>query len=979
MSHLSFDPTPDCLLVQMGDASPIPVTEWTSRAGGSLGTGVLMRLRDDGDAVEHPDGKALLVSWDSVARLTSNELRCVGLPDAAPYTFEVTTNGAILDDDFRVHYGFIEKGRRVLGIQRIGAWLNATNRDYVLLEPLHAIAVAIDEFNQAGERDLESRMLRWAQIAEMLPEEAVVADDELRSLRIAVASSFRLSPFANDDGELDFDPVVGRQETRVTDAGEAEQEFVSGLPDARQADFARRFRGLSRVKHRYAVGGGAFVVLTPDVETALVAVRRAQAGTAAERRDFVQNVSGYLRSALETAHRQSSDNGSTDDSVEIDLDRVFSDEGLSDRVKGIGLWEEKPLPWIQRAAEPWLPPEAVGLRIGDQVVQLSEKELADLHKRIKTAIERGTAAVQVRDGVKIPANADAIKAIEKLQRGFNTVEPVKSVEPDSGKAADEHRDGTEGDDQVLLVIDNLETIEFRRERRQRRSGIDDATPALRTRLLPHQEKALTWLRHHWDAGSWGALLADDMGLGKTLAALAFLSSLQTHAREQGLTPRPMLVVAPTGLLRNWQDEHSKHMSGVGLGIALEAHGSTLRSLKRPTPFRRGGELTLGQPLLDIEAINSAGWVLTTYETLRDYQHSFGRVRWRAAVFDEAQKIKNPGIRVTEAALAMDIDFALLMTGTPVENRPADIWSILDRAEPGSFGTLKDFSSRYEQDTGEASTLMELHRALTEPTAPTAPALMLRRLKEDHIPHLPEKHLHRRVIDMPRRQADEYAKVVHGSRREHSVLQALHRLRSISLHPLAPGEAGLDQYIRESARLSETFAILEEIAERGEKVLLFVESREMQNFLIVALRRRFPLSDDVLVINGAVSGSTRKARVDVFQRRRGFDVMILSPRAGGVGLTLTAANHVIHLSRWWNPAVEDQCTDRVFRIGQRQTVHVYLPLARHPRFGEYSFDLKLDSLMDRKREMNRQVLAPAAATGGDVQELYRSTMTAVSGE
>ena len=979
LTDLSFEPTPEGLFVQMGGDLPIPVAEWTSQAGGSLATGVLMRLRDDGDAVEHTDARSLMVAWSCVALLTSNELRCIGLPDAAPFAFEVVTNGSIHDDDFRIHYGFLGMGRRVLGVQRQGAWLRVGRQDYVLLEPLYSITDAIDQFNQADDRTLESRMLRWGQIAEMLPDDTVVADENLRSLRIVVASSFRLNPFANEDGEPDFDPIVGRRETQVTETGEDEQVFVSALPDARQADFARRFRGLSRVKHRYAVGGRAFVVLTPDVETALVAVRRAQTGTAVERRDFLQNVSGYLRGALETARSQSRDDESAGVGSEIDLDLVFSDEGLSERVKGIGLWEEKLLPWIQRAAEPWLPPEALGLRIGDRFVQLSEKELPALEERIKDTIERGNPTVEVRDGVVVPADSATLAAVEELRRRVeSTQRPGADQEPgeENGEAELDERDA---DDQVLLVIDNLETVEFSRERRRRRPGITDATPAVRTRLLPHQEEALGWLHRHWDGGSWGALLADDMGLGKTLAALAFLSGVQTHVRERGLTPRPMLVVAPTGLLRNWQDEHDKHMAGAGLGVVLEAHGRGLKYLKKPTAVRRGTELALGQPSLDIQTLRAAGWVLTTYETLRDYQHSFGRVRWRAAVFDEAQKIKNPGIRLTEAALAMDIDFALLMTGTPVENRPADIWSILDRAEPGSFGNLKDFSARYESETGTASTLVDLHRALTQPSASATPALMLRRLKEDHIATLPEKRLHRRVVEMPPLQAAEYSEAVLGGQRDRRVLQALHRLRSISLHPLAPGEVGLDQYIRESARLSETFTILEEVAELGDKALLFVESREMQNFLIVALRRRFQLPEDVLVINGAVSGRTRKARVDVFQERKGFDVMILSPRAGGVGLTLTAANHVIHLSRWWNPAVEDQCTDRVFRIGQRRAVHVYVPLARHPRFGDYSFDLKLDSLMERKREMNRRVLAPAAATGGDVQDLYRSTMTEASEE
>ncbi|MYA63553.1 MAG: DEAD/DEAH box helicase [Gemmatimonadetes bacterium] len=979
LTDLFFEPTPDGLFVQKGGDTPIPVSEWTSQGGASLATGVLMRLRDDGDALEHTDGMSLMVAWCSVALLTSNELRCIGLPDAAPFTFEVITNGSIHDDDFRIHYGFLGKGRRVLGVRRQGAWLRVGGQDYVLLEPLFSIADAIDQFNQADYRDLESRMLRWGQIAEMLPDETVVADENLRSLRIVVASSFQLNPFANEDGEPDFDPVVGRRETQVTETGEDEQMFVSALPDARQTDFARRFRRLSLVKHRYAVGGGAFVVLTPDVETALVAVRRAQAGTAAERRDFLQNVSGYLRGALETARAQSGDEGSAGDGAEIDLDLVFSDEGLSERVKGIGLWEEKLLPWIQRAAEPWLPPEALGLRIGDRFVQLSEKDLPALEERIKVTIERGDPTVAVGDGVVVPADSATLAAVGELRRRVESTRRPGGEQRSGEEDGEVELDERDTDDQVLLVIDNLETVGFSRERRRRKPGITAAIPAVSTRLLPHQEEALGWLHRHWDAGSWGALLADDMGLGKTLAALAFLSSVQTHVLEQGMTPRPMLVVAPTGLLRNWQDEHAKHMAGAGLGVVLEAHGRALRSLRQPISVRRGTELALGQPLLDIQVLAAAGWVLTTYETLRDYQHSFGRVRWRAAVFDEAQKIKNPGIRLTEAALAMDIDFALLMTGTPVENRPADIWSILDRAEPGSFGNLKDFSARYESDTGTASTLVDLQRALTQPSAPETPALMLRRLKEDHIATLPEKRLHRRVVEMPPLQAAKYSEAVLDRQRDGRVLQALHRLRSISLHPLPPGDAGLGQYIRESARLAETFAILGEVARRGDKALLFVESREMQNFLIVALRRRFQLPDDVLVINGAVSGRTRKARVDVFQERRGFDVMILSPRAGGVGLTVTAANHVIHLSRWWNPAVEDQCTDRVFRIGQQRTVHVYVPLARHPRFGDYSFDLKLDSLMERKRAMNRRVLAPAAATGGDVQELYRSTMTEASEE
>ena len=958
-SELSFEKTPDGLVVRVGGPAPVPVSEWTSRAGGSPGVGTLIRLRDEGDAVEL-DRHSLRVPWSSVARLTPDELRYTGLPDAAPFALEVTANGAIHDPAFELRCGFVRDGRRILGVQRQGAWLCAGGVDFVLPDPLYSIVEAVDRFRSHEDSSLESRMLRWGQIAEMLPAEVVVEDDNLRSLNIVVASSFELDPFLNEKEEPDFHPVVGRRETRETETGDKEQVFDRVLPAARQWEFAKRFRGLRRVKHRYAAGGGTFVVLTPEVERALGTVRRAQAGTADERREFLKNVSGYLR-------------GAVSDDESIDLDAIFSDDGLSERVRGVGIWVEKVLPWIVRAADPWLPPEKLGFRIGERWVSLSRRELPDLVERIKEAGSRGERTFRLDDGTEIPTDSPTIKAAEELVRGAQLIQPPDGVRE---RPERDESGGSGKSSQVLLVIDNLETLRFRRERTERKSGISTAPIRLRSDLMPHQRECLNWLQRHWEAGSWGVLLADDMGLGKTFEALAFLSRLKEHVGAYRLPHRPMLVVAPTGLLRNWRDEHDKHLSGPGLGRVVEAHGRGLRKLRRtggPTA-RRGGELAFGQPLLNEMVLKEADWVLTTYETLRDYQHSFGRVRWLAGVFDEAQKIKNPGARVTDAALAMNVDFSIMMTGTPVENRPADIWSILDRAEPGGFGTLKEFSRQYEASDGHhGESLVELHDRLTHPGAANTPALMLRRLKEDHIPRLPDKVVHRREVEMPPLQAETYQEIVLDEGRGGRMLQTLQALRSVSLHPSSPDGCSIESYIRESARLSETFRILDEIASRRKKALLFVEARAMQDFLIVALRRRYRLPEDVLVINGAVSGKVRKDRVDTFQHRTGFDVMILSPRAGGVGLTLTAANHVIHLSRWWNPAVEDQCTDRVFRIGQHRTVHVYLPLARHPRFGDFSFDLKLDQLMERKRRMNRRVLAPVTATKADMRDLFSSTM------
>lgn len=956
-NHFVNEPTPSGLIVRMAGDPPFPVTEWTAHADAIPGAGALIRLRDDGGASECDNGTALCVSWKTVAGLTSDELRYTGLPDAAPFSLEVSANGAIHDPDFEIRCGYVRLGRRVLGVQREGAWLRVGGDDFVLVDPLYSIANAIDRFNRADKKDLEARMLRWGQVAEMLPDDTVVSDENLRSLRISVASSFELDPFVNDDGEPDFDPIVGRRETHVNDAGEEEHVFAGALPLARQKEFARRFRGLSSVKQRYVTGGGSYVVLTPEVERALGMVRRAQDGSTDERRDFLRNVSGYLRGAFDE-----------DDGDEIELDSVFSDDGLSERVRGVGIWVDKVLPWIKLAKEPWLPPDEFGILIDGRRMVIPAEALAGVYDRLEKAIECGKSTIEIaidNEPIEIPANKATLSVLDEL---LSRLDQKPTLRPE------DHEEQVEPEDsgQVLQVIDNLDDLQYRRERKRRAAGISAAIPYLRTQPLPHQQEGIAWLKGHWEAGNWGALLADDMGLGKTLEALAFLSCLKRYAETVDLPHRPILVVAPTGLLQNWKDEHDKHLSGAGLGGVVEAHGSALRHLRKRTAAGPTGELGSGQPLLDLQPLRTADWVLTTYETLRDYQHSFGRVRWRAGVFDESQKIKNPGARVTDAALAMNFDFALLMTGTPVENRPSEIWSMLDRVEPGMFGTLKEFSRRYEGDGKDrASMLAELHERLT--SASDAPALMLRRLKEDHVPELPKKEVYRRTVLMPPFQAEAYESVVRNGSGG-NMLQTLHRLRNISLHPAAPDEFDLDGFIQASARLSETFRILDEIENCGQKALLFVETRWMQDFLVGALRRRFSLSEDVLVINGAVAGRIRKTRVDEFQERTGFDVMILSPRAGGVGLTLTAANHVIHLSRWWNPAVEDQCTDRVFRIGQRQTVYVYLPIARHPEFGEYSFDIRLDSLMEGKRDMNRRVLAPTATTKGDVGDLYRSTIT-----
>ena len=253
------------------------------------------------------------------------------------------------------------------------------------------------------------------------------------------------------------------------------------------------------------------------------------------------------------------------------------------------------------------------------------------------------------------------------------------------------------------------------------------------------------------------------------------------------------------------------------------------------------------------------------------------------------------------------------------------------------------------------------------------------MKNTELKGLPVVHHHYEEEVMTQIQANAYKAILtdaQQSKEDGSHLKALQNLRSKSLHPYVyMGGSSDESYIAESARLRVTFKILDNIYKKNEKVLIFIEFREWLhgNFFLLILKRRYNLAEIPRVISGAVKGTDRQKHVDKFQEKSDkFDVMLLSPRAGGVGLTLTAANHVIHLSRWWNPAVEDQCTDRVYRIGQEKDVHVYYPMAKHPEIGEKSFDICLKNLLDKKRKLSLNLLVPPIIKD-DVTQLKNSVI------
>ncbi len=816
---------------------------------------------------------------------------------------------------------------------------------------LFDLAEKIHELQAAPADDLAGRMAALASLREVLPiaqtEGKADATGLIGSMTIAVADAFSLD--MSGEGEASrLVPILHR-------AGAADEAPL--LPTDQQRAFGEdQFNRFSKVRPLYAIGNSTYVVLSPPLRSALTEVRRVQAAPPAAKRALLASPRAFLRDAL---------GDETDTTV---IETVFREtQAYSDRVLGLGLWRPRVLPWISLPSNDWFGSDPAdrhggleqrkrgrGLVVGDRTIPVLPEEAADLRAATESAIAAGQPTVDfISNGEKIaiPATAETLVALSALQDAYRAPPP-----PTEDEAKTES----------LLIVKNLNSTEIEARWTPRSQWKPGVPICLCTHLKGHQENGLHWLQQAWTRGRPGVLLADDMGLGKTLQALAFLAWLR-EGMGAGQIPRaPSLIVAPTGLLENWREEHDRHLSSPGLGKILRAYGKELAANRAP-----GAE---GRPSVSSAALRGADCVLTTYETLRDYDRDFGQVRFAAAVFDEAQKIKTPGIRLTDAAKAMNVAFRVAMTGTPVENRLADLWCIVDAVHPGYLGGLKDFSARYEREPGDVD-LRSLKRQLDHSPG-DRPALLLRRLRWDHLPDLPscgESVLER---EMPAPQCEAYEATIAEARNcqtQGAIFAALSALRRISLHPSLDRRGSDADFIDASARLMLLFRVLDAIHGRDERALIFLDDRVMQAKLAGLVQRRYRLTAPPVIINGAVPGAVRQQRVNRFQAARSvFDVMILSPRAGGVGLTLTSANHVVHLERWWNPAIEDQCTGRVLRIGQTRPVTVHVPQAIC--HGRCSFDQNLHALLQRKRALVRETFGSGEMSAQEGAALLTETIS-----
>ncbi len=498
----------------------------------------------------------------------------------------------------------------------------------------------------------------------------------------------------------------------------------------------------------------------------------------------------------------------------------------------------------------------------------------------------------------------------------------------------------------LQVRQNIDELNYVNEDEGSGRSVDVPLPppglAPRFPLYDHQTAGVRWLAGHasWDEGSSDhGMLADDMGLGKTIQVLSLMSLLL----DQG-TLTPMLLVAPLSLLHNWRAEADKFFPG-----------------------RFGRPLLIGGPdgarNLRAEHFRRARWTLASYEAVRSQQLELGRVHFELIVLDESHRIKNPSAGVTRAMLAMHARRRLALTGTPVQNRLSELWSQFDWLAPGWLGDLSQFDQKHADD-GDAEALERLRNLV----GPRILRRMKRRTMADQLPPLHDSEArHRPRLQMDRHQASLYDQVVHDKSQDgkQGSFGMLHRLFQVCA---CPGMVA-DTPISDPKR-AWLWGLLRDIQRAGEKVLIFAEWYELQDQLTREIAERFSVFADR--VNGKVPAGERLERVDRFNASKGFAVLILGPRAGGVGLNITGANHVVHYTRHWNPALEAQATDRAYRIGQTRPVHVYRPIVEHP--DRPSIEVYLDGLLREKEALAEQVIVPsaqlnvrdglAAAVGGD---------------
>ncbi|MDH2335899.1 DEAD/DEAH box helicase [Clostridium perfringens] len=468
---------------------------------------------------------------------------------------------------------------------------------------------------------------------------------------------------------------------------------------------------------------------------------------------------------------------------------------------------------------------------------------------------------------------------------------------------------------------------------------------LNAELRPYQKEGFKWINEITDLG-FGGVLADDMGLGKTLQIIAFLLS-QKKSKS--------IVVVPTSVIYNWMDEFEKFAPSIRIGLV---HGSKSKRDRVLRDFKRGIGIKVEEENLKEKSYEKYDVLLTTYGTLKNDEKAYENLSFDYCIIDEAQNIKNPTAQATLSVKNIKSRCNIALTGTPIENNLMELWSIFDFVMPGYLFTKERFRERFILDE---SNLSELKSLITP--------FILRRLKEDVLSELPEKLEKKYLVEMKGKQKQLYSfyvkaiknelnenKVYEKSRKNKINLFAyLTKLREICLDP----SLVVPDYKGESRKLTVVKEIVKDASESGKKILLFSQFTSVLKKIEEDFRK-----EDIsyLYLDGGTSARERVERVKKFNEDSNIKVFLISLKAGGVGLNLTSASVVIHFDPWWNPAVEDQATDRAHRFGQENKVEVIKLVAKD------TIEEKIVLMQEDKRELIQSLMDGKTMDGNGLKRL-----------
>ncbi len=896
----------------------IPVLSWSQYQEKYLSQfSILNELVDNGFA--EFTAESCKVEIIEILNLSEIDKQVLFLPSNYPYEIYIQSNGQLNQNSFKFNYNFYDytPNGNILNAKRNGAIIEIEKREYLLTKNQFLICEALDNFNSLSEeaRTYQNNLRRFADIKALSFDAASLLDSYLQSQNVYHPDKIKIG--------IEFTNGV--------------LEIIPSIDIENQSGFIKTFDQFPRIREVYHVAdvNGTTRIIIDDRQRSEL-----------EKVKSNRKISDEIKITEIVEHPEKFFDDST-----IDFSVFYSE-----RVKEIGVYKPKFYPFVCPYKSEWIPGIAIKDKIhGEKRIHFkTENELTTFEIEKNTAQKDGKKSFVWKD-TEIPIE-DAEKFIRVARNQFeNPKEPIQ-------------KDKKENTDEVLIIKENADFLEYVEGGKKPEvinhnfSKIGNLHSSIS--LKEHQIEGIAWLQALYSQNLGGCLLADDMGLGKTLQLLYFIewhSQLNNHSK-------PYLVVAPVTLLENWENEYEKFFSPNSL---------TLRKLYGQIDLSKEFDELINKR--EARNLQYKHIILTNYETLREYQAALCLVDFAIVVLDEAQKIKTPGTLLTNVSKALKADFKIAMTGTPVENTLVDLWCIMDFSVPGLLGNAKDFAKEFQNPLKNKETnIKELSEILRNKIG----VFIKRRLKVDIAKDLPIKVEHIYKKEMPSIQLERYKVEMElakssdliGADRRNQILKSLWALRDISDHPfLVDSQIAnfkTEELVSASAKLQVLYDILEEVRAKNEKVIVFADRKETQRMLQKIIHDLFGIFPSI--VNGdtpstkKVEGTklSRQQTIDRFQAEDGFNVIVMSQLAAGVGLNVTKANHVIHYTRHWNPAKESQATDRAYRIGQTKDVHVYYPMAVFPAnmidengSKQESFDEILDNLLSRKTILATNTLFP----------------------